>query len=146
MKVFQKSIWLLMLFTFAVLTAGEKNDFSYPQSGQGRRMAAYFAAFAAAVDTPMETFLRENFSADALRRDSVAQRLIRFRNFKKQARSLDPEKILREENLKISLLARDGQGQWLEFTFVFEKNQSHPRRARRSRGCSRSVGPAPEPR
>jgi len=123
MKVMQKTIMLLMLLTAAFLSAEEKSVFFYPQTAQGRCVAAYFTAFAAAGDTPMETFLRENFNADALRRDAVEQRLARFRGFKKQARSLTPEKLLREDGQKTSLLVRDGQGQWLEFTFVFEKSE-----------------------
>ena len=70
----------------------------------------------------METFLRDNLSADALRRDPVEQRLARFRGFKKQAGTLCPEKMLPPEGHKIRLLARDGHGQWLEYSFVFEKD------------------------
>ena len=123
MKLMQKTITLLMLFYAIIPAAEEKSVFSYPQTAQGRRSAAYFAAFAAMSNDAMESFLRENFSADALRRDSVEQRLVRFRSFKKQALTLTPEKLLGADSQKVSLLVRDGLGQWLEFTFVFEKSE-----------------------
>jgi len=122
MKKLSKMILLLALSTAALLAAGKGNAFRFPQNAQGRRIAAYFAAFAAAGDAAMEKFLRENFSAAALGRDSVEQRLARFRGFKKQAGTLAPEKMLRAEGERTRLLVRDGQGQWLECTFVFEKS------------------------
>lgn len=122
MKILQKMMVWLLFCAVAAAAIGEQSGFSYPQTTQGRRVAAYFTAFNMAGETAMEVFLRENFSVDALRRDGVEQRLARFRGIKKQAGSLNPEKFLRVESQKISLLARDGQGQWLEFTFVFEKS------------------------
>jgi hypothetical protein len=88
MKLMQKMIVLSMVFTALHLPAGEKSVFSFPQTAQGRRSAAYFAAFNAAGEGAMEKFLRENFSAEALRRDPVEQRLARFSSFKKQVQSL----------------------------------------------------------
>jgi CubicO group peptidase (beta-lactamase class C family) len=114
-------VLLLALLCAAAAAAEEKSVFSYPQTAQGRRVAAYFAAFAAAADGVMETFLRDNLSADALRRDPVEQRLARFRGFKKRADTVRPEKMFPAEDHKIHLLARDGHGQWLEYSFVFEE-------------------------
>jgi CubicO group peptidase (beta-lactamase class C family) len=124
MKLFQKTLLLLTVVTFAALAAEEKSVFSYPRTRHGRRMAAYFATFNAMSDGSMEIFLRENFSAAALRRDPLEQRLVRFRVFKKQARTLTPAKLLRTDGQKTSLLVHDGQGQWLEFTFAFEKGEN----------------------
>jgi CubicO group peptidase (beta-lactamase class C family) len=124
MKLFEKTIVLLMVFSCASLLAKEQSVFPYPQSNQGRRIAAYFAAFNAAADATMATFLRDNFSAADLRRDPVEQRLARFRAFKKQAQRLNPEKLLRAEGQKTRLLVRNGQGEWLEFTFTFEKGEN----------------------
>jgi CubicO group peptidase (beta-lactamase class C family) len=124
MKLMQKTIMLLVLFTAMRLAAAEKNIFPYPRTAQGRRIAAYFAAFNATDEGAMEKFLRANFNADALRRDPLEQRLVRFRSFKKQAQALAPEKWLRGDGQKTSLLARDGQGQRLEFTFAFAKEKN----------------------
>jgi CubicO group peptidase (beta-lactamase class C family) len=124
MKLLQKMIMLLMVLTAIHLEAEEKSIFSFPQTANGRRSAAYFAAFNAAGEDAMEKFLRENLSADALQHDLLAQRLARFYGFKKQSQSLAPEKLLHEGNQKTSFLVRDGQGQWLEFTFAFEKGKN----------------------
>jgi D-alanyl-D-alanine carboxypeptidase len=124
MKLMQKMIMLLMVLSALHLPAGEKSGFSFPQTANGRRSAAYFAAFNAAGEGAMENFLRNNLSADALRRDPLQQRLARFIGLKKQAQSLAPEKLLRESDQKTTLLVRDGQGQWLEFTFAFEKGKN----------------------
>ena len=120
MKPGQRMIVLLALLCAGFLAAEEKNAYSLPQTTQGRRVAAYFSAFAAASENVMEAFLRDNLSSEALRRDPVEQRLARFRSFKAQAKSLKPEKLLASKKDSIQLLARDGRGQWLEFTFVFE--------------------------
>lgn len=120
MRTKRKSFMLLALFMTTTIAAEVKSGVSFPQNAQGRRMADYFTAFMAASEEAMESFLRDNLGADALRRDPLEQRLARFRSFKKQALTLVPEKILHIQESRARLLARDGRGQWLEFTFVFE--------------------------
>lgn len=94
--------------------------FAFPQTPEGRRAAAYFAAFNADGEGAMAAFLRENLSADALKRASVEERLARFRGSKREARSLTPEKALRAAAGSAGYLARSGSGELLEFTFLFE--------------------------
>ena len=120
------SKWLLILSCFAsvVLAAEEQGVFAYPQTPQGRRIAAYFAAFNSMVEGPMAAFLQEHFSAVALARDSIDQRLARFRGFKEQARTLSPEKLLAETDESVRLLVREGRGQWSEFIFNFETGEN----------------------
>jgi CubicO group peptidase (beta-lactamase class C family) len=110
----------LALCLATALYAGETGAFAFPQTDQGRRVAAYFAAFAAPDEGMMQAFLRDHLSDDALRRDPIEQRLARYRSFKEQARTLKPERMLPPEENAIHLLARDGRGQWLEFSFSFE--------------------------
>jgi CubicO group peptidase (beta-lactamase class C family) len=114
---------LTMFMTLCLATAlcaGETNAFAFPQTEQGRMVAAYFSAFAAPAEDVMQAFLRDHLSSDALRRDPLEQRLARYRSFKEQARTLRPERMLPPEENAINLLARDGRGQWLEFSFSFE--------------------------
>jgi CubicO group peptidase (beta-lactamase class C family) len=120
MKSMPHLIMTLALCAAAILAAEEKSVFSFPGTAQGRRMAAYFAAFNVAGDAAMEAFLRDHLSDEALRRDPLEQRLARFRAFRSQAGTLKPEKMLAAEKDALNLLARDGRGQWLEFSFSFE--------------------------
>ena len=69
----------------------------------------------------MAAFLKDNFSAEALKQVTVEERLARYRGIKKEARGLTPEKLLRETKDEAGYLARSGQGELLEFTFRFER-------------------------
>ncbi|MFH2108406.1 MAG: serine hydrolase domain-containing protein [Chrysiogenia bacterium] len=116
---------IVLFFAIAAcfgLAAPGKEKFEFPSTPQGQRAAAYFSAFNSGSDQAMAAFLKENFSAESLKRVSMDERLARFHGFREQARSLRPEKLLRAAGEKVSFLVRDGQGETLEFTFQFEKN------------------------
>ena len=112
---------IFMLCAFLQPAAPADKPFAFPDTPQGRRAAAYFAAFNAAGEEAMASFLRENFTAAALKQATVEERLARYRGIKKEARSLTPEKLLRATEDEAGYLARSGQGELLEFTFRFEK-------------------------
>jgi len=120
MKLLKKNIFVFAIIACAGLAAGEKGAFEFPATTQGQRAAAYFAAFNSAGESAMAAFLKENFSAQALQRVSLEERLARFRGFKQQARALNLEKLLRDTGDTASFLVRDQQGEMLEFTFQFE--------------------------
>ena len=122
MRTMKKIVFLFTILACAGSAAAEKGACEFPQTPQGRRAAAYFAAFNAGSDSAMASFLKENFSAANLKRVSLDERLARFHGFKQQAQSLKPEKLLRSGEEKLSCLVRDGQGVLLEFVFEFEKN------------------------
>ena len=118
--------WKGLVFVVAIyaglgLAADSGGAFSFPDTPQGRRAAAYFAAFNASSESAMAEFLSGNFSADALKRASLEERLARFRGFKKEARELIPQKVLRDAGETAGYLVRSGRGELLEFTFQFEK-------------------------
>jgi len=121
MKSREKTFFLFGICIFMALAARGQSAFEFPQTSQGRRAAAYFAAFNSASESAMAGFFKENFSAEALKRASLEERLARFRGFKKEARELFPEKIIRETGETGSYIVRSGQGELLEFTFQFEK-------------------------
>jgi len=124
MKSRGKTFFIFVIFAFAVLAAKEKGAFEFPRTPQGKRAAAYFAAFNAGSDSAMRAFMSKNFSSATLKRDPLEQRLARFRGFKQKARTLKPEKLLRGQGETVSFLVRDGQGELLEFTFQFEKGEN----------------------
>lgn len=123
MKSLKKIVFIATILACFGLAAPGNGVFEFPPTPQGKRAAAYFTAFNAGSDKAMAAFLKENFSAESLKRVSMDERLARFHGFRQQARSLTPEKLLRETEEKISFLVRDGQGEMLEFTFQFEKNE-----------------------
>ena len=121
MKCFVLLICVFMSFVFLPPGAAADTTFTFSDTLQGRRAAAYFAAFNAAGEEAMAAFLRENFSAAALQQVPVEERLARYRGIKKEARGLTPEKLLRDSGDEAGYLVRSGQGELLEFTFRFEK-------------------------
>lgn len=121
MKFHAMTAFVLSAFFYCGMPAQEKAAFRFPSTTQAQRAAAYFAAFNAPGEEPMAAFLKENFSAEALKRASVEERLARFRGFKQQARALAVEKLLHESGEEAGFLVRDGRGEWLEFTFTFER-------------------------
>jgi len=118
MNPLKKMTFIAVMLAGAMSLAGE--DRIFPDTPRGRRAAAYFAAFNAPGEEAMAAFLKENLSAESLQRASLEERLARYRGFKKEARSLAPERLLREAGDETNYLARDGQGEALEFTFQFE--------------------------
>jgi D-alanyl-D-alanine carboxypeptidase len=122
MKSGRKYVFIFMILIGVGLVAREKEAFVFPQTPQGKRAAAYFAAFNATGEEAMAAFLKSNCSAQALKLATVEERLARYRGSKEQARSLAPEKLLRETKDAASFLARDGRGEMVEFTFQFEKD------------------------
>jgi hypothetical protein len=121
MKLTAKILFIFSIFNLSSLTAQEKDVFKFPGTPRGKCAAAYFSAFNAAGEEAMAAFLRENLGVDALKQATVEERLARYRGIKKEARSLTPEKLLRDEGDEAGYLARSGQGELLEFTFRFEK-------------------------
>ncbi len=121
MKFWLKAFFVFAIVTFSLPAAQEQGTFKFPETLRGRRAAAYFAAFNAAGEEAMAAFLKDNFSAEALKQATVEERLARYRGIKKEARGLTPEKLLRETADEAGYLARSGQGELLEFTFRFEK-------------------------
>jgi len=124
MKPWRGIVLIVAMCAGLGLAADEKGTLSFPDTRQGRMAAAYFAAFNATGEEAMAAFLKENFSAEALKRASLEERLARFRGFKQQAMALTPEKLLRDSVETAGVLARDGRGGWLEFTFNFEKGRN----------------------
>jgi D-alanyl-D-alanine carboxypeptidase len=123
MKSMAKAFFILTVFTLWLPAAQKEGAFKFPQTPQGQCVAAYFTAFNNPDESAMAVFLKNNFIAEALQRATVEERLARFRGFKKQARSLKLEKLLSVASDTASYLVRDGQGEMLEFTFQFEKDQ-----------------------
>ncbi len=120
MGTVKKAVAFSAILICIAASARGDDAFAFPQTVQGRRAAAYFAAFNADGEGAMAAFLRENLGADALKRASVGERLARFRGSKKEALSLTPEKALRATAGSAGYLARSGSGELLEFTFLFE--------------------------
>lgn len=123
MKSIKNLFLVLALCSGLGAAAAEEVTCEFPLTVQGRRAAAYFAAFNAGPESAMAAFLSENLSGAALKRASLEERLARFHGFKKEAGKLIPEKLLRRTEETASYLARDGQGELLEFTFQFEKGE-----------------------
>jgi len=120
MKSCTRFACVFMLLALLLPAADDKPN-AFPDTAQGRRAAAYFSAFNTGSDDAMAAFLKENFSAEALKLAPVEERLARYRGIKKEARSLTPERLLRDTGDEAGYLARSGQGELLEFTFRFEK-------------------------
>ncbi len=120
MKLAEKVLVIFFLSAISLPAAEEKNAFAFPDTPRAQRTAAYFAAFNSPGEAAMAAFFKDHFSLEALKRTPLEERLARFRGLRNEARSLVPQKLLRDAVDAVSLLARDGQGALLEFTFRFE--------------------------
>ncbi len=114
-------VWIFII-SLACLSAWGKSDpgFSFPSTPAGRRAAAYFSAFNSGAEQEMKVFLQTHFAAAALNRAPIEERLARYRSFKAEAGSLQPEKLLGAQANQIVLLTRTGKGELLEITFEHE--------------------------
>ena len=121
MKFWTQAFIIFAIVTLSLPAAQEPGAFTFPETLRGKRAAAYFAAFNTGSDDAMAAFLKENLGTEALKQATVDERLARYRGIKKEARSLTPEKLLRDTGDEAGYLVRSGQGELLEFTFRFEK-------------------------
>jgi CubicO group peptidase (beta-lactamase class C family) len=124
MKSRSLPFFVLLALGLSLALRGYAGAFSFPETPRGRRAAAYFAAFNASGEKAMAEFLKKNFSADALQRASIEERLARFRGFRRQAAALSPEKLIRDSGEAVAFVVKDGRGGWFEFIFNFEKGRN----------------------
>ncbi|MGB8951501.1 MAG: serine hydrolase domain-containing protein [Candidatus Aminicenantales bacterium] len=120
MRKIRPMIITLALMVSSIMGAQEKARFSFPQTEQGQRVAAYFAAFNSGDEQRMSSFIQEHLSVEAVGKMPLSERLERFHTIKQQAGELDPQKVLSESPGQFRLLARDSSGRLLEITFTFE--------------------------
>jgi CubicO group peptidase (beta-lactamase class C family) len=122
MKSSAKMFFICSILAFSLLTAQEKGAFKFPETPRGQCAAAFFVAFNGNDESVMASYYKDHLSAAALQRAPLDERLARYRGFKKEARSLIPEKLLRDSGDEAGYLVRSGQGELLEFTFQFDKD------------------------
>ncbi len=122
MKFIGRSFLIVAILSVWLTAAPEQGAFKFPETPRGKCAAAFFAAFNSSGESAIATYYKDNLSAAALQRTPLEERLARYRGFKKEARSLVPEKLLREAGNEASYLVRSGKGETLEFSFQFEKD------------------------
>jgi len=110
----------LALLAIPAWSVQEPQAFSFPKTVQGQRAAAYFAAFNSGDEQGMAAFFQEHFAERSLGQIPMPERLRRFRNFKQQAGSFQPQRLLSESAEELKILAKDAQGQLVAMAFAFE--------------------------
>jgi D-alanyl-D-alanine carboxypeptidase len=89
------------------------------------RVKAYIQVFNTGDPEQMKAFFEANFSASGLKETTVAARLGRFKGAKQRLQSLDLEKIVAEQPLRTTVLAKAGNGDNLLLTASVEKEPPH---------------------
>ncbi len=89
------------------------------------RLNAYIEAFNSGDPVQMKAFFETHFSASALNETTVAVRLGRFQGAKLRLQSFKLEKIVSEQPLRTSVLARAGNGDDVLLSASVEKEAPH---------------------
>ncbi|HQR08451.1 MAG TPA: serine hydrolase domain-containing protein [Gemmatales bacterium] len=114
------SIAFLVLICFA-----KADDFKFPDSVAGKRIAGFFDAINANDQEKAKAYITENVASAALERRPLKERLEVYQNIFEETGGLQPTKVLAATDEKTTLRAKAKNGQTLEFTFEFEHKPSH---------------------
>jgi D-alanyl-D-alanine carboxypeptidase len=99
--------------------------FSYATQAQySVRIAAYVAAFNAG-ESGMREFMKQNWSAEALKTTGLEERLNRYRQVREMLGMLQLYRILGTSDTSVSAIMRSNKEGWLEIRFTFEKADPH---------------------
>jgi CubicO group peptidase (beta-lactamase class C family) len=112
---------LAILFSVGMACAGDETAFRFPDSDAGKKVEAYFNAFNSKNENDMQTYLEQNIAPSSLKERPIEQRMVVYRQLKRDLTSLEPVKIMRENVEAIKLVARSAKEIWLEFIFEFER-------------------------
>jgi CubicO group peptidase (beta-lactamase class C family) len=114
---------LLIIFLFVMTAAAEEGTgFNFPQTDAGKRIELYFSAFNSNDENEMRKYMELNYTTASLQERSLDDRMARYRQLRNEIPSLEPVKILRQNEEEIKLIAVSAAEQWLEISFEFEKN------------------------
>jgi D-alanyl-D-alanine carboxypeptidase len=120
-----KSIIFIILLIGAALSAfaQESNDPSaLSKTDAGKRVLGYFAAFNSGDEEKLKTFFLANVSPEALKQRPVEPRLEFHRQLRSELQSFEIKRVLSQTETEIELLVQAKNGNWLHYSFRFEKN------------------------
>ena len=116
---------ILLTFTIAISIFGQKPNLSDLATTEGgRRILEYFKAFNSGDEQKLKDFFLQNLTADALQRRPVEPRLEFHRNLRSDYQTLEIKDFVSvevKEDISVSLLAQGKTGNWVAYTFTFEK-------------------------
>ncbi len=120
-----KLLFLTILLTGAALSAfaQETSDLSVlSKSEAGKRILGYFAAFNSGDEEKLKSFFLANVSPEALKQRPVEPRLEFHRQLRNDLQAFEIRRILAVSDTEIELLVQAKNGNWLHYSFRFEKN------------------------
>ena len=114
-----------VLWTSVWALSGPAQEPAAPAKAALAHLQAYIEAFNSGVPGQMKAYFLEHVAAQALKELPVEQRLIRFSRAKAQLKSLEIERVVSDEPLRASVLAKAADGQFLLMKATAEKAPPH---------------------
>jgi D-alanyl-D-alanine carboxypeptidase len=106
-------------------SSGQAQGPAAAESSALSHLKAYIEAFNSGVPGQMRDFFLAHISTEALKEIPVAQRLTRFHGAKAQLKSLEIERVVSDEPLRATVLARAANGEFLLIKASSEKAAPH---------------------
>ena len=121
------------LLCLLLLTASASRSFaqekspgvSPPATTAGRHVEAYLRAFNTEGETSMRSFFESHTAKNALKDAPVEERLSHFRRMKQRLGSLQLRKVLGSSEEMVSIVAKAGNGGFVQLDFQCEPAQPH---------------------
>lgn len=123
MSLFHRSLILAAAMLLVCVAAGD--DFKFPDTTTGKRMADFLAAINAGDQEKAKAFIMENVAAAALERRPLKERLAVYQDILEDTGGISPVKVLATSDDKTTLRAKTRNGEMLELTFEFEPKPPH---------------------
>jgi len=123
--VFGSPLLFVVLWFFVVPVMGSgilQAAGIFPQTTSGRLAEQWFRAYNSGDPVVMGRFQAEHLTEVLLARMDGERRRNMYLNARDQSGSITPEKLLKVEADRISILARSENGEWLEINLAFESN------------------------
>ena len=114
-----------VLWTSVWALSGPAQDPAAPANPALAHLRAYVEAFNSGVPGQMKAYFNAHVAAQALKEMPVEPRLVRFRRAKAQLKSLEIERVVSDEPLRASVLAKAGNGEFLLLKTTTEAAPPH---------------------
>ena len=114
---------VIVLFLISFSAAAQQTDLSaLSKSPNGQRVIAYFAAYNSGDEQKLRDFFAENIATESLKQRGVEPRIGIQRKIRGDLQTVEIKKVSVVSDSEIKLLAQSKSGNWVEYSFKFEKN------------------------
>lgn len=119
------AVCVLAAFILEAAGAVAQTVASFPDTPAGKRATAYVTAFNSGDEAVMRQFYKTNVAPEALTRRPIEGRLQIYRQMRDEIQMITLKKLVAASDSSIAALVTAKNGDWFNFTFLFDSSPEH---------------------